>query len=176
MPLHKVMQATHLCNQLISWALRQMVRICQNNFGAKVTNGIGHQTFNGCLSTNRHKNRRWNITMRRMEDAGACVRLRIFGEKFVGKPRIFFFLCPIFCVYAGNVGGKTLCFFGAVWHVTSITTCGEHQPKLSCPLFSGPSFLSHVQDIPLPRRLLERPQLPQHLLQQQRPLQHECPR
>ena len=176
MPLHKVMQAAHLRHQLITGALRQMVRICQNNLGPKVTDGIGHQTFNGCLGTNRHKNRRWNITMRRVEDAGACMRLGIFSEKFIGKPRIFFFLCPIFCVYAGNFGGKTLCFFGAVWHVTSITTCGEHQPKLSCPLFSGPSFLSHVQDIPLLQRLLERPQRPQHLLQQQHPLRHECPR
>src|SRR5450755_814932 len=70
-PRHEAMQTAHLANGLDSGTQIKMVGIGQENLDAEFFQYILRNTFDGCQRSNRHEDRRFDLSVRSDEFASA---------------------------------------------------------------------------------------------------------
>ena len=77
------MQTSHLPNQFVSRPDKEVVRVGEDDGRAKVVGKVAlGEPFDGRLRAHRHEDRRFNIPVRRVQDAGAGAGVRTLGYSF----------------------------------------------------------------------------------------------
>ena len=83
MPVHEVVQAAELGHRIGARAHGQVIGVGENDLGAQVLHGLGGNALDVGLGAHGHEDRGLDIAMRRVEDAGARMRLGILGDDLV---------------------------------------------------------------------------------------------
>ncbi len=74
-PMHELMQATQFVDEVITGAQIQMIGVGKDDGGIDLQQLLGSDSFNCCLSADRHEDRGGNFPMRSLEYAGAGVSI-----------------------------------------------------------------------------------------------------
>ena len=86
-PVHELMQSARFANQIHPRTKKQMIGIRQDNARAEVFELIRRDRLDGRLRTHRHKNRRWEAPVGRMQNARARAGSLIPLYQFVSDCR-----------------------------------------------------------------------------------------
>src|SRR3954454_15537471 len=70
-PVHELVQAALLGDQLVPWAQEQVERVAQDHLVAKVAHLASLKRADGRVRGERHEGRRLHVTMRQMQNARA---------------------------------------------------------------------------------------------------------
>jgi hypothetical protein len=81
-PLHELVQAPELANQLVAGTEVQVVGIRQDHLRAHRVQVVGVEGLDGCERADRHEGRRLHHTMWRVEARRACAALGLLEGEF----------------------------------------------------------------------------------------------
>src|SRR5579884_865577 len=71
-PAHEVMQAAQFSNHIVAGPQREVIGVAQNYLGSGVSNLIRCQSLDRGLRADRHKDRRLDNAMRRLQPSATC--------------------------------------------------------------------------------------------------------
>ena len=84
-PAHEVVQAAHLGHEVGARAHGEVVGVGEQDLGAELAQGGGHEPLDRRLGAHGHEDRRGDVTVRGVQDAGARVGAGILGDDVVGE-------------------------------------------------------------------------------------------
>src|SRR5581483_4219736 len=92
LPIHEFMQTAELGDQLRAGAQGEMIRVADEQLRVEVVQVFGSESFDGCLSCDRHERGRFDVAVRGMDyaDAAAISRITVMDVKREWRQAISF--------------------------------------------------------------------------------------
>ena len=87
-PVHELMQAAHLSNEVGTRTHGEVVGVGEHDLRAQVADRLPRDALDRGTRAHRHKDGRLDVAVRRVQHAGAGVRLGVLGNDVVAEERL----------------------------------------------------------------------------------------